>query len=780
LTEENKQVETEETSVDQQVEAQDATTEETQASNQEETAENSENAAEETPESSSEETPEATEEPAAEEAEVEESAEEPVAEEKATEPKPETNDTPVHNADDFDWTMDKEGFSTYDTKDKAELLELYNNADNFKKVEEGTVVKGKVVSMTKKDVVIDIGFKSDGLINRVEFRDNPELANGDEVDVYVEKTEDDLGQLVLSRKKAIAETAWDKILDAQENGSILKGYVKSRTKGGLVVDVLGLDAFLPGSQIDVKPIRDYDQYVGQTMEFKVVKVNETFKNVVISHKALIEDDIEAQKGEILSKLEKGQVLEGVVKNMTSFGVFVDLGGLDGLLHITDVSWGRINHPEEVLELDEKINVVVLDFDDDKKRISLGLKQLTAHPWDNLDEKLEVGAKVKGKVVTVADYGAFVEIAAGIEGLIHVSEMSWSQHLRNPQDFMKVGDEVEAVILTLDKEEYKMSLGIKQLTPDPWDNIETKYPVDSKHTGIVRNLTNYGLFVELEEGVDGLVHVSDLSWSKKIKHPAEFTKKGEELEVVVLEIDRENRRLSLGHKQLDENPWDTFESIFHEGSEHEGTIAQIGDKGATVAMPYGVEAFAPNKHLKKEDKSNVKEDEVIQIRVIEFNKDQKRIIVSHTDIWKEEERARKDTESAERTKRANRTSKIVGDLNRNVERSTLGELGELAELKAKMEAASKEAAKEAAPKAEKKAEKPAKKEQAEESGTDDLKKLTGVGPAFEKKLHEAGISSFQQIIDLDANGIAELEEKISKPGIVEKNNWLSEAKELMNA
>jgi len=811
LTEENKDLETENPSV-QEVEAQDATTEETTTSNPEVNAEESITAETENTET----TEEPAAEPVVEEAPTAESTEEtpaePVAEEapeaeaeatpevvaEASEETSETSEKKkskgpkqvaplVHNEDDFDWSMDKEGFSTYDTAQKGELLELYNNT--FNPVEELTVVKGKVVSMNKKDVVIDIGFKSDGLVNRVEFRDTPDLKVGDEVEVFVEKTEDDLGQLVLSRKKAIAETAWEKILDAKENNTIVNGYVKSRTKGGLVVDVLSLDAFLPGSQIDVKPIRDYDQYVGQTMEFKVVKVNEAFKNVVISHKALIEDDIEAQKGEILSRLEKGQVLEGIVKNMTSFGVFVDLGGLDGLLHITDVSWGRINHPEEVLELDQKINVVVLDFDDDKKRISLGLKQLSAHPWDNLDDQLQVNAKVKGKVVTVADYGAFVEIAAGIEGLIHVSEMSWSQHLRNPQDFMKVGDEIEAVILTLDKEEHKMSLGIKQLTPDPWEEIESKYPVGSKHTGIVRNLTNYGLFVELEEGVDGLVHVSDLSWSKKIKHPAEFTKKGEELEVIVLEIDRENRRLSLGHKQLDENPWNTFESIFNEGSEHEGTILEISDKGATVGMPYGVEAFAPTKHLKKEDKSNVKAEEALIFRVIEFNKDQKRIIVSHTDIWKEEERARIDTEKTETKKRAGRTAKIVGDLNKNVERSTLGELGGLAELKAKMEAASKdvkapkkEAAKKAEPKAEKKeaTKDEAPKKEAPSAEADDLKKLNGVGPAFEKKLIEAGITSYKQIADLDEAGITALEEAISKPGIVAKNGWQDQVKELMSA
>ncbi len=697
----------------------------------------------------------------------------PAAEEAPT--MSEANDNPVHDESAFDWSMDKEGFSQYDDSNRSELQQLYSKT--FNPIEEGTIVKGRVVSMNKKYVVVDIGFKSDGLVTRTEFKNNPDLAQGDEVEVYVEQTEDSLGQLVLSRKKALAETAWNMVTSARETGEIVTGYIKSRTKGGLVVDVSGLDAFLPGSQIDVKPIRDYDQYVGQTMEFKVVKINETFKNVVISHKALIEDDIEAQKGQILSKLEKGQVLEGVVKNMTSFGVFIDLGGLDGLLHITDVSWGRINHPEEVLELDQKINVVVLDFDDDKKRISLGLKQLTPHPWESLGEELQVGAKVKGKVVTVADYGAFVEIAPGIEGLIHVSEMSWSQHLRNPQDFMNVGDEVEAVILTLEKEEHKMSLGIKQLTPDPWENIETKYPVDSKHKGIVRNLTNYGLFVELEEGVDGLVHVSDLSWSKKIKHPAEFTKKGEELEVVVLEIDRENRRLSLGHKQLDENPWDTFESIFTEGSEHKGTIIEVGEKGCTVALPYGVEGFAPNKHIKKEDKSTVKPEEELEFRIIEFNKDQKRIIVSHTDIWKEEERTRIDADKTAKNKVAKQTSKYVSTLNKSKEVSTLGELDGLAELKARMEAENR---KDAEAKLAQKEEAPAKPEAKSEepSGDDDLKKLSGVGPALEKKMNEAGYTSYKQIADLDEAGIAAFEEAIGKSGAFEKNGWKEQLAELM--
>ncbi|MBU3663158.1 MAG: 30S ribosomal protein S1, partial [Bacteroidetes bacterium] len=488
--------------------------------------------------------------------------------------------------------MDKAGFGGYSQEEHQTLASLYENTLNA--FNEKEIVKGTVVGFTEKEVVLNIGFKSDGLIARTEFRDMPDLKIGDTVEVLLETKEDPNGQLILSRKKAMSERAWEHILEAHDNDVVVNGLVKTRTKGGLVVDVFGIDTFLPGSQIDTKPIKDYDVYVGQTMPFKVVKVNHAFKNVVISHKVLIEEDIEKQKSDILSKLEKGQVLEGTVKNMTSFGVFIDLGGVDGLLHITDISWGRINHPEEVLQMDQKINVVVLDFDDEKKRISLGLKQLGAHPWDSLAENLIVGAKVTGKIVNIADYGAFLEIAPGVEGLIHVSEMSWSQHLRSPQDFLKMGDEMEAVILTLDKDERKMSLGVKQLKADPWVAIQDRYPVGSRHKGVVRNMTNYGLFVELEEGVDGLVHVSDLSWTKKIKHPNEFVKVNQELDVLVLEVDLENRRLSLGHKQLDENPWEAFETLFSVGSEHEGTILKIEDKSAIVALPYGVEGYAPVK------------------------------------------------------------------------------------------------------------------------------------------------------------------------------------------
>lgn len=625
-------------------------------------------------------------------------------------------------SDDFDWSMDDQGFGEYSNTEREKLEKLYT--DTISQLNEGELVKGAVVAINDKDVVLNIGFKSDGLIQRTEFRDLPDLKVGDVVEVLLETKEDPQGQLVLSRKKAISERAWENIIAAHENDVVVTGYVKTRTKGGLVVDVLGMDAFLPGSQIDIKPIRDYDVYVGQTMQFKVVKINQLFKNVVISHKVLIEDDIEAQKSDILAKLEKGQVLEGVVKNMTSFGVFIDLGGVDGLLHITDISWGRINHPEEVLQLDQNINVVVLDFDDDKKRISLGLKQLQSHPWDNLPAEIEVGAKVKGKIVTVADYGAFLEIANGIEGLIHVSEMSWSQHLRNPQDFMKVGDEVEAVVLTLDKEERKMSLGIKQLSPDPWVNIEEKYAVDSKHTGIVRNLTNYGVFIELEEGVDGLLHVSDLSWSKKIKHPAEFVKKDQELEVVVLEVDKENRRLSLGHKQLEENPWDTFETLFPEGSVHEGTVLKIGDKSATIALPYGVEGYAPLKQLAKQEKGNAKEDEVLEFKVTEFSKENRRITVSHTAIWKDEEKTKKAEASDKKAKDDKATARTTKKISQNVEKSTLGDIDVLSELKAKLESSEKKTAAKKAEKIKADAEaKAPKDEPAVESATEETPEAT---------------------------------------------------------
>lgn len=724
----------------------------------------------------------------AKDAAVEATTEATVEAVESTETQETKSQSPVHNPDDFDWSMDKAGFGTYNESQNDDLKSMY--ANTIKQVDEKTLVMGKIVSISEDNVVLDIGFKSDGLVSLTEFRDTPDIKVGDEIEVYVDETENALGQLVLSRKKAIAEGAWEKIQSIMENGEIVKGYIQTRTKGGLVVDIMGMDAFLPGSQIDVKPVRDYDQYVGKTMEFKVVKINEVYKNVVISHKAIIEDDIEAQKAEMISKMELGQVLEGTVKNMTSFGVFVDLGGLDGLLHITDISWGRINHPSDVLELDQKIQVAVLEFDNDKKRISLGMKQLTPHPWDSMKE-LKEGEKVKGKVVTIADYGAFVEIETGVEGLIHVSEMSWSQHLRNPSEFMKVGDEVEAIVLDIDKEEHKLSLGLKQLSADPWEKIEEKYQVDSKHTGIVRNLTNYGLFVELQEGVDGLVHVSDLSWSKKIKHPAEFTKKGEELEVVVLEIDRDNRRLSLGHKQIDENPWDTFEGIFTLGSEHDGVVSEINDRGVILTLPYGVEGFAPKKHIKKQDGIDVKVDESLNVRVIEFNKDSKRILVSHTDIWKQAERAQNSEKEAENKKRAANTSRYVEKMNKNVEVSTMGDLDVLAQLKAQMESAPAETKKSSTkksttPKAAKKDTTTSTDEasalitiigEGSAKNADDLKQLTGVGPAYEKKLNGIGVYTYLQISKLNKKATEILETLLKSPGRVERDGWVKQAKEL---
>jgi len=682
--------------------------------------------------------------------------------------------------DDFDWDADEAGFETYSTDERKNLEATY--LETFNPVEEKQVVKGHVMAITDKDVVVNIGFKSDGLVSRQEFRDMPDLKVGDEVEVFVDTAEDRLGQLVLSRRKALQETAWEKIVEAQENDTIVKGFVRSRTKGGLVVDVFNIDTFLPGSQIDTKPVRDYDQYVGKTMDFKIVKINEVYKNVVISHKVLIEDDIEAQKSEILSKLEKGQVLEGVVKNMTSFGVFVDLGGIDGLLHITDISWGRINHPEEVLKLEDHINVVILDYDDTKNRISLGLKQLTPHPWDDLDASIEEGSKISGKVVSVADYGAFIEIKPGVEGLVHVSEMSWSSHLRNPSEYLSVGDDIEALVLALDRDEHKMSLGIKQLTQDPWVDIKDRYPVGSKHSGTVKNLTSYGLFLELEEGIDGLVHVSDLSWNKKIKHPSEFVKKGETLDVIVLEVDSENRRLSLGHKQLEENPWDTFETIFTLNSEHEGTVIGINDKGATVQLQYGVEAFAPSRHIKKEDNTPMKEDEVLKFEVIEFSKDAKRIIISHTNLWKGAERARNEQEGKNREKARKNTSKNVKKLNQSSEKTTLGELDALTALRAQLEKAeSTPAEKKAAPKKEAakpaaKKEKAPKEEKSEStSAIAELKDLTGVGPAMVKRMSALGINTVEELVAITNEQATSFNEQDSKISVEQWNKWIAEAK-----
>ena len=588
--------------------------------------------------------------------------------------------------EDFNWDAYENGESVASASHE-ELEKAYDNTLN--KVNDREVVDGTVIAMNKREVVVNIGYKSDGIIPMSEFRYNPELKVGDTVEVYIENQEDKKGQLVLSHRKARATRSWDRVNAALENEEIIKGYIKCRTKGGMIVDVFGIEAFLPGSQIDVKPIRDYDVFVGKTMEFKVVKINQEFKNVVVSHKALIEAELEQQKKEIIGKLEKGQVLEGTVKNITSYGVFIDLGGVDGLIHITDLSWGRVSDPKEVVELDQKLNVVILDFDDEKKRIALGLKQLTPHPWDALDANLKVGDHVKGKVVVMADYGAFIEIAPGVEGLIHVSEMSWSQHLRSAQDFMKVGDEVEAAVLTLDREERKMSLGIKQLKSDPWETIEEKYPIGSKHTAKVRNFTNFGVFVEIEEGVDGLIHISDLSWTKKVKHPSEFTQIGADIDVQVLEIDKENRRLSLGHKQLEENPWDVFETVFTVGSVHEGTIIEMLDKGAVVALPYGVEGFATPKHLVKEDGSQAQLDEKLEFKVIEFNKDAKRIILSHSRIFEDAAKAEERAEKKAATKKSTGKREDVAPAIQNQAASTtLGDIDALAALKEQMEAGKK--------------------------------------------------------------------------------------------
>jgi small subunit ribosomal protein S1 len=625
--------------------------------------------------------------------EVTEGEDAPVAEEKAPrkvltkEERKAELDAQLAN---FDWNKIDKKSEKYSNEERANMEQMYD--ETLTSINEHEVRDGVVVSMTAREVVVNIGYKSEGVIPAPEFRHNPNLKVGDPVEVYIEKTEDAQGQLVLSHKKARMMRAWERVNAAKEEDTIVTGYVKCRTKGGLIVDVFGLEAFLPGSQIDVKPIRDYDVYVGKNMEFKVVKINNEFKNVVVSHKALIEAEIEQQKVEIMQKLEKGQVLEGTVKNITSYGVFIDLGGVDGLIHITDLSWGRINHPEEVVELDQTINVVILDFDDEKKRIALGVKQLAAHPWDSLDENMKENDTVKGKVVVLADYGAFVEVAPGVEGLIHVSEMSWSQHLRTADQFFKVGDEVEAKVIAIDREERKLSLSTRQLTKDPWEDIEARYPVESKHTGKVTNLSNFGVFVELEEGIDGLIHISDLSWSKKINHPSEFTKVGEDMDVVVLEIDKENRRLSLGHKQLEENPWDVFETVFTVGSTHQGTITQRNDKGAVVNLPYGVEGFAPSRHLAKADGGKAANDETLDFQIIEFNKDAKKIIISHTKTFEEMADEPADTTDNKRKGAAPKGGKpdrkAVKKINDSVEKTTLGDLSVLSNLKDEMEQAEK--------------------------------------------------------------------------------------------
>jgi len=652
--------------------------------------------------------PEAVEEQTTPQAEV--AVEEaPASEEKAAKKESKPKAAKVE-AGDFNWEdFETKGFGEgYSKKKKEELASMYE--DTLNSIEEKQTIMATVVSIGDRDVVLNIGYKSDGLVSASEFRDTPDMKVGDKIEVYIEEQENALGQLVLSRRKAKIVRAWELIQDGLDNDKVIEGFVKRRTKGGLIVDIYGVESFLPGSQIDVKPIRDFDVFVGKKMEVKVVKINYTNDNVVVSHKVLIEKDLEQQKAEILENLEKGQVLEGVIKNMTNFGVFIDLGGVDGLLHITDISWGRINDPSEVLSLDEKVNVVVLDFDDDKKRISLGMKQLTEHPWDKLDGAIEVGSKVKGTIVNVADYGAFLELLPGVEGLIHVSEMSWSQHLRNPQDFISIGDELEAVVLTLDREERKMSLGIKQLTEDPWtkSDVLTKYAVGTNHSGIVRNLTNFGLFIELEEGIDGLVHVSDLSWTKKIKHPSEFVKVGEELEVQVLELDIENRRLALGHKQLEENPWDTFETVFTPGSIHKCTVISKNDKGATLELPYGLEGVATNRNLKKEDGSNIEVGETLDFAVVEFSKDDKRIVMSHTNIHNPEAA---DKPAAKKKSGGGSPNKVKLA---PVESATLGDLDALSALKAEMEDNTKKANEKKAAEAKKKASKKEEADDAEES------------------------------------------------------------------
>jgi small subunit ribosomal protein S1 len=588
----------------------------------------------------------------------------------------------------FNWDTYSNVPNAYSDGDRVQMEEMY--AKTLSQITENEIIDGTVIAMNKREVVINIGFKSEGVVSMNEFRYRPDLKVGDTVEVYVESSEDKKGQLILSHRTARSMRSWDRVNQALANDEIITGYIKCRTKGGMIVDVFGIEAFLPGSQIDVKPIRDYDVFVGKTTDFKIVKINHEFKNVVVSHKALIEAELEQQKAEIISKLEKGQILEGAVKNITSYGVFIDLGGVDGLIHITDLSWGRVTHPEEVVELDQKLNVVILDFDDAKKRIALGLKQLTPHPWDTLSAELKVGDTISGKVVVIADYGAFVEISAGVEGLIHVSEMSWSQHLRSAQEFLKVGDMVEAQILTLDREDRKMSLGIKQLKADPWNLIDEKYSVGTKHLAKVRNFTNFGVFVEIEEGVDGLIHISDLSWTKKVKHPSEFTQIGDDIDVSVLEIDKENRRLSLGHKQLEENPWDVFESIFIVDSIHEGTVVEIFDKGAIIALPYGVEGFVTPKHLVKEDGSPAKLDEKLDFKVIEFNKTSKRIILSHSRIFED---LKKDA-SATTSKRSESddTKLVAKKLNASLEKTTFGDISELVALREEMEATEKKGGK----------------------------------------------------------------------------------------
>ena len=695
---------------------------------------------------------------------------EPAVEEAVATAEPKQEEKSAH--DDFDWELTGKNNVTYSEVEREKLFKEYDST--LTRVEESEIIEGKVTGISGGDVILDINYKSDGLVPLSEFRDTPDLAVGDTVAVYVERTEDERGQLVLSRRKAKLLKAWDMLVDSYQNGTIIKGTVISKTKGGLIVDCSGLETFLPGSQIDIKPIIDYDSYVGKTMEFKVVKINEAIKNAVVSHKALIESDLAEQREAIIAGLEKGQVLEGVVKNITDFGAFMDLGGVDGLLYITDISWGRINHPEEVLELNQKLNVVVLDFDENKRRISLGLKQLQPHPWDVLPEDIQEGSVVSGKIVNIEDYGAFLEITPGVEGLIHVSEVTWSNQPVNAREYFELGQEYQAKVVTIDREEKKMSLSIKQLSKDPWEDIEVKYPVGQKFSGEVKNLTPYGVFVELEEGIGGMIHISDLSWTKRYGHPSEFTKVGENIEVMVLDIDKESRKLSLGHKQLEENPWDTFENVFPVGSYHEATIIKVEDRGAIVQLPYGLEAFCPGKNLRKEDGTTAGKEETLQFKVIEFNRDDKRILVSHSRVWEDIKKEAKETVRKEKDTERKKTRKAISDNKSKIEATTLGELDVFSQLKEQFSEEPAAAEKKPAAKAEPKKEAAPKKAKAE--GGDDLKKIEGIGPKIAEILGEAGIGTYQALADSSADKIREvLEGAGSRYKMHDPTTWPEQAK-----
>lgn len=693
---------------------------------------------------------------------------------------PEAADTPTKEApkqeektahDDFDWSMTGRRAKSYSKEEREKLSKEYDST--LSAIQESEIVSGKVTGISGGDVILDINYKSDGLVPLSEFRDTPDLKVGDSVDVYVEQTEDERGQLILSRRKAKLLRAWDMLVDSYENGTIIKGTVVSKTKGGLIVDCSGLETFLPGSQIDIKPIIDYDAYVNKTMEFKVVKINEAIKNAVVSHKALIESDLAEQREAIISGLEKGQVLEGIVKNITDFGAFMDLGGVDGLLYITDISWGRINHPEEVLELNQKLNVVVLDFDENKRRISLGLKQLQPHPWDVLPEDINEGSVVSGKIVNIEDYGAFLEITPGVEGLIHVSEVTWSNQPVNAREYFDLGQEYQAKVVTIDRDDKKMSLSIKQLSQDPWEELEAKYPVGQRFSGEVKNLTPYGVFVELEEGIGGMVHISDLSWTKRYGHPSEFTKVGEQIEVMILEIDKDSRKLSLGHKQLEENPWDTFENVFPVGSYHEATVIKKEERGAIVQLPYGLEAFAPGKHLRKEDGTNAEVDETLQFKVIEFNRDDKRILVSHSRVWEDIKKEAQDTVRKEKGVQKEKTRQAISDQKSKIEITTLGELDVFSQLKEQFEEADQ--APKAAPKKESAPKKEAPAKKAADAAGDDLKKIEGIGPKIAELLNAAGIQTYADLAGTDIEKIKEvLDEAGSRYKMHDPTTWPEQA------